>query len=476
MGKTDRLDARCPRLGRGAWALACAIALALWLAAVIPAGDAYAEVRKADVIGGMTVEQRGLSVASCPSIDAAYAVLVSEDGSVLFERDAAAPSTIASITKVMTAIVALDNAQEGTHVAVSEAAAEIGESSANLQQGDVMDFESALKALLVPSGNDAALALAETVGAQMVAADPSLGNDPVKAFVAAMNDKAAELGCTDTLYENPHGLDDDVYAGNLHSTAADQALVAKCAMSYDTIRDIVGAGSTSITVDRDGGEATVELETTDELLERYDAAIGIKTGMTDSAGWSFMGAASQDGRELYAVVLGSTDGSQRFTDAEVLFEWAYEHLSDVALANSELTCQMGGEGPDAGEEVPVIAEASLSEWTDKTLKVTLAQPDAHVQVFDLEGNVTQSVNLDELTGSIAPGDKVGTITFKQRNMVVAEQDLVACEAAPAPNALEAIGVWWQRLTGNITGAPAQAETKIYNVMPIISDNTTNAAA
>lgn len=434
---------------------------------------AYAEVKKADVIAGTTVEQRGLSVANCPSIDATYAILVTEDGSVLFDRDAQSPSKIASITKVMTAIVAIDNAEEGTYVAVSEDAASIGESSANLKQGDIMDFETALKALLVPSGNDAAQALAETVGAQMIAADPTLGNDPVKAFVQAMNKKAEEIGCENTVYENPHGLDDGEFAGDLHSTAADQAKVAKCAMSYDQIRSIVGGGTTKVTVERDGKKTDVELETTDELLEMYDYAIGIKTGMTDLAGNSFMGAASKDGRELYAIVLGSTDSHQRFVDAYVLFDWAYTHVKEINLANSDVTTTMQAAG--AGGSVPVIADASHADWIDKTVKVTLADPEAKISVFDLEGNVSQSVNLDEIHGTVNAGDIVGTITFKQRNMVVAEQKLVACETVEAPNAFDAIGIWWQRLIGGIGGDQAQAETRIYNVMPIISDNKTNAA-
>ena len=457
-------------MARSCLALVCAL---FAFACCIPCADAVAEVRKADVIAGLTVEQRDLSVASCPSIDAQYAILTSSDGAVLFERDASSASQIASITKVMTAIVAIDNAADGTFVAVSEDAASIGESSANLKEGDIMDFESALKALLVPSGNDAALALAETVGAQMIASDSSLGNDPVQAFVKAMNDKAAELGCKDTLYQNPHGLDDDQYAGDLHSTAADQAKVAACAMSYDLIRDIVGSGSTTITVKRDGKKAKVELETTDELLEMYDPAIGVKTGMTNLAGYSFMGAANKDGRELYAIVLGSTDSVQRFNDAQALFEWAYGHVQEIPLANTDEVASMDAGGLSG--EVPVVAEASHADWIDKTVKVTMADPEAAVSVFDLEGNVSQSVNLDDATGTVHAGDKLGTIEFKQRNTVIAEQDLISCETVEAPNAIDAIAIWWQRQFGAAADTGGKAESKVYNVMPIISDNKTNAA-
>ena len=171
---------------RRASLVACALVFALACGVAVPV-PALADVRKADVVYGQTVDARGLSVAQCPNIDAEYALVMDADGTVYFERNATSPTQIASITKVMTAIVALDAVASGavsldSTVTVSAAAAAVGESSAGLQEGDAMPLEVALKALLVPSGNDAAVAIAETVG----------GSED--AFVAAMNAKAAELG------------------------------------------------------------------------------------------------------------------------------------------------------------------------------------------------------------------------------------------------------------------------------------------
>lgn len=456
--------------------LLSALVFVLMLIVVLAGGphqEAFGDVRKADVIVGSTVEERGLTVAQCPSLDAEYATLVDADGEVLFERNAETETQIASITKVMTAIVALENAKDGTFVAVSEDAATIGESSAGLQQGDVMDMDAALKALLVPSGNDAALAIAETVGGQILVSDPSMGDSPVAAFVAAMNAKAAEIGCTNTIYENPHGLDDGEFAGNLHSTAADQAKVAKCAMGNDKIREIVSGGSTTITVDRDGSKEKVELETTDELLEMYEYTIGIKTGVTDLAGPSFMGAANKDGRELYAIILGSSDEHQRFVDCMSLFEWGFDHVCEVPLASSaqQTNATIGG----SSATVPVLAEVSHGDWIDKTVKATIGDPEAKIFVFDFEGNVSQSVEFDDLTGTVNAGDRVGTIQYKQKNEVVASRDLIACETVEAPNGIDAIGIAWQRFIGGFNGSPSRAESKIYNVMPIINNYKTNAA-
>ena len=146
--------------------MACALVFALACGvAVLRCAAALADVRKADVVYGQTVDARGLSVAQCPNIDAEYALVMDAlDGTVEhFEAHTPrAPTQIASITKVMTAIVALDAVASGavsldSTVTVSAAAAAVGESSAGLQEGDAMPLEVALKALLVPSGNDAAV-------------------------------------------------------------------------------------------------------------------------------------------------------------------------------------------------------------------------------------------------------------------------------------------------------------------------------
>lgn len=468
----EKRQRRVPlRLGAGRLAV-CALLLVCTLFAFTP--SAQADVRRADIVGTSTVEALGLSVAQCPSLDAEYAVLMDSTGRILFDRNAHEPAQIASITKVMTAVVAYENASLDDIVTVSEHAAFVGESSAGLAVGDTMNLETALRALLVPSGNDAAIAIAETVGAQMIAADPSKGSDPETVFVDAMNRKAAEIGCTDTVYENPHGLDDDEYAGSLHSTAADQALVARYAMDNRTIRSIVGGGSTSIVVSRGGANTRIDLTTTDQLLDLYDFAIGVKTGETLAAGPSFMGAASNGEIELYAVVLHSTSAYQRFMDAQALFEWGYDHLISYRLVNSTETTSMTVNG--ARTEVPVVAEAPLSDWVDRRIKVTVADADAAaIRLFDLDGNVSQRFSFDELKGTVRTGDKVGAVSFKQHNEVIAQYDLIACEGSSAPDFLAGLSIGWQRFLAGFTGEDLDCDPLVYNTLPLVKDNTKNAA-
>lgn len=443
--------------------LACALSLALALGGVaaLPA-NAHAEVRKADIVYGQTVDARGLSVAQCPNVDAQYALVMDSEGTVYFERDAQSPTQIASITKIMTAIVALDAVASGaasldTTVTVSAAAMAPAESSAGLQEGDTMSLETALKALLVPSGNDAAVAIAETISGSEAA------------FVEQMNAKAAELGCTDTVFENPHGLDFDAYAGNLHSTAADVALMVKYAMTNDTFRAIVGGGSTTIQVMRGGENVDVYLETTDGFFDIYEYAIGVKTGVTILAGPSFAGAANNGERELYAIVINSTSEAQRFEDAKNLCTWVYEHMISYPLANSPQTTTYNG------AEVPVVAEVAHTDWIDETVKATIADPNAAVDVFDLNGNVAQTLEFEKLTGNVHAGDKVGTITFKQRNAELATYDLIACEDVEAPDFFQGVGIWWDRLFRGFSGQPQSAQSVTLNETPLVIDKTADAA-
>ena len=432
---------------------------------------AYADVRKADVIYGVSVDSRGLSVAQCPSIDAEYALVMDSEGTVYFERNAADSTQIASITKIMTALVALESAPLDTVVTTSARAATVGESSASLAEGDTMTLEIALNALLLSSGNDAAIAIAESVG-RVIAGDAALSDeDAYDVFVERMNTRAAELGCTDTVFENPHGLDDGIWQGSHHSCAADVGIMAQAVMKNDTFRSIVATPSTTIDVTRaDGSLASLYLESTDEMLKNgFDGACGIKTGFTALAGWSFAGAANREGVEMYAIVIHSTSEAQRFTDAQTLLDWVYEHTGDYRLVNTSQTTASDVNGSSA--DVPVVAEVAHTEWIDRTVKATVADPVQVIDIFDLNGNISQSVEYDELTGNVHAGDKIGTLTFKQRNSVMATVDLIAAEDVNAPDLFEGIGVWWDRLFRGFSGQSTVAESVLYNETPLVVDKT-----
>ena len=437
---------------------------ALALCCFVP--SAYAEVRKADIVLGDTVEALGLTVADCPSIEAEHAILMDEAGNVYFERDADAPVRIASITKIMTAITALDSVPAETEIAVSETAAYIGESSAWLQTGDTMPLSEALKALLVPSGNDAAQAIAESIGAVMLSAEGGDASDTdacCQRFVEAMNAKAAELGMTNSVFTNPHGLDDGIYDADMHCSARDVAKMSAYAMQKQAIRDITSLANASCLINRGGETITAEFESTDLLLGEYEGTCGIKTGFTDTAGACFAGACNR-GEDLYAIVLDSIDEWERFEDVRAMWDWYYTHCIDLPLANTESFTVNA-----QGETVPLVAQVPAAAWLDKRVDATLEDPNATVRVFNIEGNVSQEVEYDYPEGTVHAGDVVGTITYKQRNEVVATAQMVAAQDLPGPNIIEMISIWWNRLIGGFVNDDGIAEPKLYNQMPVIND-------
>lgn len=439
-------------------ALACALALLLALPLGAPS-RAFADVRATDEILGVSVEARGLPAAACPNVTAAYALVMDDEGTVLFERGALERSHIASITKIMTAIVALDaGVPLDSTVTVSQEAASVGESSASLWAGDTLTLEAALTGLMVPSGNDAAIAIAETLGEGMKTDDSQTANE---AFVAAMNAKAAELGMTETLFSNPHGLDIGSYDNEMYSCARDVALMCAYAMKYDTFRSIVSKEKAQITVTRANGEPQViDLASTDRLLGNYEGACGIKTGYTEAAGNSFAGACDRGDGVLYAIVLGSPSDDARFQDTEALFNWVYDNRVSYSLAHSPETVASASDG---GADMPLVARVSHSAWPNRTVAATFADPAAAVEVFAPEGNVSQEIVADKLDGAVTAGDVVGVANFYQGNELIATQDLIACEDSPAPGFFEGIGIWWNRLWGNDEPAP----TVVVNETPLI---------
>ena len=436
-------------------ALVCAVPL-----------QAYADVRLSDSIVGESVEARGLSVSKCPSINAEYAFVTDLEGNVYFERNAEAETKIASITKIMTAIVAIEQSSPEDQIVVSQAAADIGESTASLQEGDILTMDQALLAMMVPSGNDAALAIAETLGKKWA----NSGEDSVTAYVRKMNEKAAELGMTNTLFENPHGLDNGDYAGELHSTAHDVGIMCSYAMKLDSFRPLVDKPSVSIFVTREGEKAEIELESTDEILESYEGTCGIKTGFTRLAGYSFAGACERNGKTVIAVVINANDSHQRFNDCVNLFDWVYGHQKDYKLINSPETATMMKNGQEVS--VPVVAYVSHGGWMDKTIKATVEDPNQTVSIFDLHGNVSQEVSFRKITEDIHVGDKLGTITFMQHNEVVATINIISCENVNAPNVIEGMGIWVDRLFVGFDQEKCAAHSVLINTTPLLVDRST----
>ena len=435
------LAPRVKRSAQLAVGLACAVALVAGIPSV-----AGAQVLTTDNICGKAADARGIAAEDLPDIDASNAFVMGKNGTVYYARSADEQVKIASITKVMTAILAVENCKMDEKITVSNAAAAVGNSTAGLLEGDELTVEQALRGLMIPSGNDAAIALAEHVGKKL---DPKT-KDAVATFVKAMNEQAKKLGCTGTLFENPHGLDFDEWAGDMHSTAHDVALMMQEAMKDDTIREVMASKDPWIEVTgADGSDHSHSLDTHNVLLGQ-DGNIGGKTGTTDDAGYCFASAYNRDGDEIYTVVLNSSTTDQRFADTATLASWYYDHKVTVDIANTQKKTANGN---------PLMARVSQTDWTDKTIDATLADPTAQATVFSLAGEVTEKVSYDDLSGTVHVGDKVGSVTLKQDGTKIAVMDLVADEEGTGPNPIEWLLVKLDRLGRRIDNRPLTAESE-----------------
>lgn len=430
---------------------ASALSLTAALALVFLATPAHANVLTTDIVLGKSTGERGIDTSELPDLTCKNAILIGSDGTVYFERDADSPIKIASTTKVMTALVALENSELTDIVTVDHAAATVGESRVGLKEGDTLTMEEALHGLMVQSGNDTAMAIATTVGAKI---DPS-STDPLQTFIDAMNKRAAELGCKDTLFENPHGLDFNGWEGELHSTARDVTTIFIEAMKNEDFRAFDNSDRTSMQVtSADGSPRTLTLHAWN-LIQGQQGNIGGKTGSTYEAGECFVSAFSREDGDIFIGVFGSDTNDDRFNDTLTLANWYYDHIAEVPLVSTDATYG----------NAPVLAEATCLNWTDKTVRVTAEDPNATVQVFSLAGPFEQVVDLKDFSGAVKRGADAGYVTYSQDGVELESVRLVTAETIEDTSPFEWLMVQFDRLIRFFKGEPTTAESSVYCEAP-----------
>ena len=439
---------------------------------------AFAYVSNNDIVAGQPMSERDLTVAQQIDIDAPFACMIDSNGLIYFERGAHEPLKIASMTKIMTAILALENSSPTDILTVSYRAATVGESSANLREGDQMTMFNMLCCLLIPSGNDAATAIAEFIGEKALALGWDLGleegeeppTDPFDAFVCLMNKKGRELELEDSVFTNPHGLDDGVWYSDMHSTPYDVCLIARYAMQFDDFRRIVCSTGATVDVVRGGETRQLSLTTTDWFLASYAYATGVKTGSTDYAGYCFVGSSKYLDLELYAVVLQCDDENSRFIDVQNMHVWGFLHRVEYNPVNSDETVTVADKS--GSHEELLFAEVAHPGWIDRTFKTYLENPDEILVLFDIDGNITQRIQWASLDGNIKKGQVVGTVEFLQHNRVVCTKNIIAAEDCPAPDMFQSVRIWVDRMKLSFQGKDSVALTRIANTLPRIVDKTT----
>ena len=337
-----------------------------------------------------------VATAAPPVVDAeAYLVQNGGTGDVLAARDADERRPIASITKLMTVLVALEHADLDEVVTVGSAAAGVGESTINLRPGERITVGDLATAALVQSANDAATALAAHVGGGSVAR-----------FVELMNAKARRLGLHDTTFANPSGLD----APGHVSSARDVTLLARVAMRQPFIRRTVRRETAAIAGGRD-------LSTWNDLLGSVPGLLGVKTGHTSAAGWSQVAAVQRNGVTVYATVLGGPSRAQRNTDLAELLAWGvsrYRLVRAVDAGRTYATAETGYDRPAVRLVAP--RERLRIVRVDRPLVERVVAP--------------ASVELP-----VRRGDRIGEVRVYAGRTLLASSPLVAASSIDEP------GLW-----------------------------------
>lgn len=331
----------------------------------------------------------------------AYVVADARTGAVLAERNADARRPIASITKLMTALVVLEHARPGDLVTVGARASSIGESTIDLRPGERLSVRDLLAAALIQSANDAAFALAAHVG-----------DGEVREFVRLMNAKAQELGLADTTFVRPDGLD----VPGHRSSARDVLVLARAAMAQPLIRRLVRQDSASIA----GGR---ELFGWNDLLGSYRGLFGVKTGHTNLAGWCQVGVARRDGATVYAVVLGSTTRERRNDALEELLDWGFDRFARMEVVAAGRSY--------ASADVP---------FSDERLELVAAEGAAPVLRLG-RPLVETVVAASAVDLPVRRGDELGEIVVRDGDRVVARRPLVAAADRDEPGFLGRAG-WY----------------------------------
>lgn len=333
-----------------------------------------------------------------PSIDSPSAILMEvSTGAILYEKNSTEQNYPASITKILTTLVALENSELDEVVTFSAEAIDNTEGSGIARDyGEQMTMEQCLYAIMLNSANECAYAVAEHVGGT------------VDNFVDMMNAKAKELGCTNTHFSNPHGL----FAEDHYTSCYDMALIAKAAYENETFRIITGTARYTIPPTNKHEEET-PLQNHNEMLYpwqhmqyRYEYCTGGKTGYTDVARTTLVTFAEKDGMKLVCVVM-RTESPSQWTDSTNLFNFAFDNFQLFNIADNETSY-------DTSEAVEVGALNNNKAFVDIDENACIVLP----KTTEFAA-ATSQINYGQVSDSV-----VGTISYTYAGKNVGNADII----------------------------------------------------
>ena len=327
-----------------------------------------------------------------PTLTAVSAVLIDQaSGKVIYEKDMNDEHYPASTTKVLTALLALENMELDYKITLPDDYVNVGETNIGLRAGARQTAEELLMATMLYSANDAAQALAIGVA----------GSE--QAFVDMMNQRVAELGLQHTHFANPHGL----HSEDHYTSAYDLAMIARAAMDNPDFLRIVT--TESFVVRRLNGEENFTVNNRNGLLNQFEFADGIKTGYTRQAGNCIVASATKNDMQLIAVLLNS---SNIFDESQTLLEWGFDNSQHTLLVDANT----------------VKASVKVLNGGRSEVEVLTEKPLYSVMRSDEATNVQESLDLpDSIPAPIHRGEVIGSVTYTDDNGYTYSTNLLAAK-------------------------------------------------
>ncbi len=355
--------------------------------------------------------------------NAKSAILIeASTGKIIYEKNSHEKLSPASMTKMMSMLVIVESIEKGIiswddMVTASENASKMGGSQILLETGEQMSVADLFKGVAVASGNDAVVALAEAVA----------GTE--EEFVNMMNTRAKELGLKDTMFKNPHGLDD----ANHYSSAYDMMLIAKELVKHEKVLEY-----TSIYEDylRKGTSKELWLVNTNKLTRFYPGVDGLKTGYTDTAGYCLTATAKKNGMRLIAVAMGEADAKVRNAEVTSMLDYGFAQYKVNELLNPNTVISKVEIEKGKKKQVEIIPLQNATVVTRKTETI---------------GKITYDLHLDEVKAPVKVGEKVGILDILENGNKIGQIEVTVKEEVKKANFLDL----YLRYLGDMTGGAIQ---------------------
>ena len=363
--------------------------------------NCFADIENEDEINSLeSIETNSNNTYKAPKVLSKYAICIERTtGTILFENDAYEKTAMASTTKIMTAIIAIEKGNLNDIVTISKKAAQINGSRLELRENMQISLKDLLYGLMLRSGNDAAIAIAEHISGS------------TEEFAVLMNEKAKSLGMNNSHFVTPNGLDDEQH----YSTAYDMAILTNYALNNKVFAEIVGTKNTSINWNGNSRE----ISNTNELLGNYNGVYGVKTGFTFGAGRCLISACKRNGLDVIVVVLGANTKKDRTNDSVKILNYvnsSYEmvDLSSIIMNSFEKGSKYFEENVKY-EKIANKAEIEL-ESTENTIYPILKNKISQI--------TSKSFSILKISNNMPKNTKVGIVQIYVENRLLTGYDII----------------------------------------------------